>query len=284
MNAEKKNRDEFPEAEAADELTVEDDCAWLRDEEYEDALREVAWATLDLVRGISREQKERIYQFMRRTDSYKVNGGWVSTPDYAADAFEVIKNSDWEWVEWTFWQPILAERNLMTGGMRNNCHPQVYVFDPEKERENFSVKDFIRGCSGEELSRMFAKFPETASFTDKEQFTGYLYANPEAFSEIIDKRLKDMWSAACSRYDQRPSHIFALLWETVFARHEDLMVIRNIGAGPLHWDEAEGSDLYDDILDLPVYRLSQSPEFKDRNPWQMPGVMPNVPGLYFERR
>jgi hypothetical protein len=131
---------------------------------------------------------------------------------------------------------------------------------------------------------MFANFPQTAAFSAKQQFTDYLYANPAAFSEIIDKRLKDSWAAEHSRYDQRPRHIFALLWETVFARHEDLMVIKNLGAGPLYWGEPEGTDLYDGFLDLPVYRLSQSPEFKDRNPWQMPDVMPNVPGLYFERR
>lgn len=245
-------------------------------EGYEEALEEAANKTLDLVSGLSRSQKNEIVFYLTeipngyKKDIYKLRD----------TCYSKIKDAEWTWEEWTFWQKICLEKNLTTDGMRCFCLPVPEVPNLEKLRR-VTPNSYISKLSINQINSLAKTWQGSPSFKTKKSAAEYLSNNLELFHSITDPAIIEKWKHRKVNLDPTPEHIFNLMWSTISDRAQNICDRKNGDTGALDWSLAKDDPENDVNQDYKLYRLSKSKQLKDSVPWQEK-IMPNIPGLFFE--
>lgn len=236
----------------------------------------IASMTMEMVEGINDRTKSQIV-----TDFEFHDPKTASFQELCQCVGSRLKGKPWHWIEYDFWEPICLEKRLATAGMHNFCRPWPDALNIEEERKSFTPESIAKSTTLKAFKESWqSTHPEVSGFTRKAQITEFLQSNEETFQAIADKIIHDRWNKKKHNPGKTEDGLVALLCDTILSRISDQeQLYEDRGDGSKYQfdfgdeDEPEKSD------DHKLYDLSKKVKNK---PWKS-RVMPNIPGLYFER-
>lgn len=239
-------------------------------------LKKVATLTFDLVEGINDRTMEhliRTFEFSEKDE--------LTFDDICKFVGRDLKGKDWRWLEWEFWAPICLEHRLATDGMNAYCRPWPDVLDMEAEREAYSVEKVVKTTTLKTFhEKLSSSFPEVQEIKRKAQMAEFLKSHNEARLMIVDPMILEKWNKKKHNPGFTEDGLIELLCSTILARAEDQEHLDDDrGLGMKYTFTFADEDDPEKSEDHQLYDLSKKVKNK---PWKG-RIMPNIPGLFFER-
>lgn len=245
-------------------------------ERREKRFHKVAILTLEQIEGINDRTKERIAVAFElydpRTDSFE---------ELCQDVSKQLEGKDWRWIEYDFWAPICLERHIATEGMHHYCRPWPDVLNLEEERKAFPAEKIAKSITVKAFKEKLQEtFPDVSSIKRKAQVLEFLVQNEDALNVLADEKILDRWNKRKHNPGETTQGLIALLCRTIISRQEDLEQLEDDkGLGCKYTFSFCDEDDPVESEDHQLFNLSKKLKNK---PWT-DRIMPNIPGLYFDR-
>lgn len=239
-------------------------------------LKKVASLTFDLVEGIDDRAKERLVRTFEFSEKDE-----LTFDDLFNFTARELKGKDWHWLEWEFWAPICLEHRLATDGMNASCRPWPDVLDMDAERAAYTVEKVVKTTTLKAFhEKLSSSFPEVLEIKRKAQMTEFLTEHNEALLAIVDPLIQEKWNKKKHNPGFTEDGLIELLCSTILARANDLEQLdEERGSGFKYAIVFGDEDKPTPSEDHQLYDIAKKTKNK---PWKN-RIMPNIPGLFFER-
>lgn len=239
-------------------------------------LKKVASLTFDLVEGIDDRAKERLVRTFEFSEKDE-----LTFDDLFNFTARELKGKDWHWLEWEFWAPICLEHRLATDGMNESCRPWPDVLDMDAERAAYTVEKIVKTTTLKAFhEKLSSSFPEVLGIKRKAQMTEFLTEHNEALLMIVDPLIQEKWNKKKHNPGFTEDGLIELLCSTILARANDLEQLdEERGSGFKYAIVFGDEDKPTPSEDHQLYDIAKKTKNK---PWKN-RIMPNIPGLFFER-
>lgn len=239
-------------------------------------LKKVASLTFDLVEGIDDRAKERLVRAFEFSEKDE-----LTFDDLFNFTARELKGKDWHWLEWEFWAPICLEHRLATDGMNESCRPWPDVLDMDAERAAYTVEKVVKTTTLKAFhEKLSSSFPEVLGIKRKAQMTEFLTEHNEALLMIVDPLIQEKWNKKKHNPGFTEDGLIELLCSTILARANDLEQLdEERGSGFKYAIVFGDEDKPTPSEDHQLYDIAKKTKNK---PWKN-RIMPNIPGLFFER-